>query len=48
VNDVYCDMTSENRNIEAGARRPLLDNGPVIMFPLQQGAVNTSLPGWQL
>jgi hypothetical protein len=35
----YCDMTPESRNIEAGARCQLLDNGSV-MIPLQV-AVNT-------
>jgi hypothetical protein len=39
-----CDMTPESRNIEAGARRPLLDSGWLIMFLLQQIAVNTLLP----
>jgi hypothetical protein len=32
-------MTPESRNIEDGARRILLDNGSVIVFPLQQEAV---------
>jgi hypothetical protein len=40
----YCDMMHESWNIEAGARRPLLDNGPVNMFPLQQGAVKALVP----
>jgi hypothetical protein len=29
-------MTTESQNIETGARLPLVDSGPVIMFPVQQ------------
>jgi hypothetical protein len=29
----YCDMTPESRNYGDRTRRPLLDNGSVIMFP---------------
>jgi hypothetical protein len=43
MNTYYCDMAPESRNMEARARRPLLDNGSVIIFPLQQIAVNVSL-----
>jgi hypothetical protein len=32
----YCDMTPESRNSGDRARRPLLDNGLVIMFPQQR------------
>jgi hypothetical protein len=31
---LYCDMTPESRNGGTGVRRPVLDNGSVIMFPL--------------
>jgi hypothetical protein len=32
---IYCDMTPESRNSGVGARRPLLENGSVIIFPRQ-------------
>jgi hypothetical protein len=33
---MYCDMAPKSRNSGVGAKRPLLDNGSVIMFPLQR------------
>jgi hypothetical protein len=39
---------AKSRNSGARARRPLLRNGPKIMFPLQQIATNESLPGNKL
>jgi hypothetical protein len=43
MNKYYFDMAPESQNMQAGARHPLLNNGSVIMFPLQQIAVNISL-----
>jgi hypothetical protein len=48
---IYCDVQPESWKCavrKAQQRRLLLDNGSIVMFLLQQEAVNTSLPRQQL